>query len=144
MNNHPNTAIARAEDVLAEARNWINCIFLAAANLGAKKPARSSTSPVSRAPRLMRRLPCWTNTAMAKPHHIRRIRKLRKETCFRQTLEPYPPFAVARNGKRLSEAPSVFGNRRRGHVLRLALHNTKGCREMSAMIHTMIISPARR
>jgi hypothetical protein len=37
MINHPNTAIARAEDVLAEARNCINCIFLAAANLGGEE-----------------------------------------------------------------------------------------------------------
>ena len=93
-----------------------------------------------------------TRKAKFKPHHIRRIRKLRKETplslreiglVFQTDSGTISSICSGKNGKRLSEAPSVFGNRRRGHVLRLALHNTKGCREMSAMNRT-IISPARR
>jgi hypothetical protein len=52
MINHPNVAIARAEDVLAEARNCIECLRLAAETLDEKR-------------RSMRQSPCWTNTAMA-------------------------------------------------------------------------------
>jgi hypothetical protein len=51
-----------------------------------------------------------TRKAKFKPHHIRRIRKLRKETplsLFQTDPGTIYPFAVARNGKRLSEAPSV-------------------------------------
>jgi hypothetical protein len=36
MSNHPNTAIARAEDILAEARNCVDCIWLAAETLDEK------------------------------------------------------------------------------------------------------------
>jgi hypothetical protein len=36
MINHPNVAIARAEDVLAEARNCIECLRLAAETLDEK------------------------------------------------------------------------------------------------------------
>jgi hypothetical protein len=34
--NHPNTAIARAEDILAEARNCVECLRLAAGGLDEK------------------------------------------------------------------------------------------------------------
>jgi hypothetical protein len=36
MINHPNVAIARAEDILAEARNCVECIWLAAETLDEK------------------------------------------------------------------------------------------------------------